>query len=128
MQPTLVHAGVMDSQKPPLEFTLPVKHLNGFDRFRRGLLRMLMISIPGALITIIPPHPCGMFIALIVGPVMGIITALDKAVFGEATITCPKCSEPLPLPAKLTGWPARFSCPKCKAMIEIRMPAKELKP
>ena len=122
MQPTLVNAGVMDSQKPPLSFTVPVKHLNGVDRARRGLLRMLMISVPGALITIIPPHPCGLFIAFVVGPVMGFITWLDKAVFGEASITCPKCGEALPLPAKLTGWPARFSCTHCKAMVELRLP------
>ena len=122
MQPTLVNAGVMDSQKPPLSFTVPVKHLNGVDRARRGLLRMLMISVPGALITIIPPHPCGLFIAFVVGPVMGFITWLDRAVFGEASITCPKCGEALPLPAKLTGWPARFSCTHCKAMVELRLP------
>ena len=122
MQPTVVHAGVMDSQRPPLSFTLPVLHLTGLDRVRRGALRMLMISVPGALVTIIPPHPCGLFIAFVVGPVMGFITWLEKAVFGAATITCPKCSEALPLPAKLTGWPARFSCTHCKAMVELRLP------
>ena len=44
MQPTVVHAGVMDSQRPPLSFTLPVVHLTGLDRVRRAPLRPARFS------------------------------------------------------------------------------------
>ncbi len=128
MTPTAVDIGVMDSQKPPMRVTLPVHHLGLAKRLGRGLLRMLFIAVPGLLIAIIPPHPCGLSIAFIAGPVMGLVVMLQQALFGEADITCPKCHETIPLPPRLSGWPARFSCPRCKAMVELRPVAPEHAP
>ncbi len=121
---TPVHLGVMDSQKPPACVELPVRHLSFGARAGRGALRMLLISVPAACASIFPPHACGLSVALLGGPIFGLITAWQQALFGEADVSCPKCAHTQRLPERLSGWPARFSCRECKAMLELR-PARE---
>lgn len=120
MRPTPVHIGVMDSQRPGAVVALPVRHLSFGQRLGRGVLRMVMVSLPGALFALFPPHLCGALVAVLGGPIAGLLAARSAAIFGAADIACPKCSQLIPLPQALTGWPARFPCPKCRAMVELR--------
>lgn len=120
MQPTQVHIGVMDSQKPGQVVSLPVRHLTMGQRVGRGLLRLVLVSLPGALFALLPPHFCGALVAVLGGPIAGLLAARAAAVFGGGDIACPKCAQQIPLPASLTGWPARFPCAQCRAMVELR--------
>lgn len=115
-----VHLGVMDSQRPPVRVELPVRQLSFGARAGRGALRMLMISVPATCAAIFPPHACGLSVALLGGPIFGLLVAWQQALFGEAEVSCPKCTHGQPLPERLSGWPARFSCAACKAMLELR--------
>ncbi|MGV3620740.1 MAG: hypothetical protein ACO1OB_07980 [Archangium sp.] len=120
MQLTPVQIAVMDSQKEAPVVSLPVRHLTMGQRAARGVLTMLAISLPAALFALLPPHFCQALVALIGGPIAGLIRARGAAIFEPADITCPKCDQTIALPKNLTGWPARFPCPKCRAMVELR--------
>lgn len=121
MQPTSVHIGVMDSQKTGQVLSLPVRHLTMGQRAARGLVLLLAVSLPAALLALLPPHFCQALVAIIGGPIAGLLRARSAAIFEPADIPCPKCGQTIPLPDKLTGWPARFPCPKCRAMVELRL-------
>lgn len=79
MQPTQVHIGVMDSRKPGQVVSLPVRHLTMGQRVGRGLLRTVMVSLPGALF---PPHFYGALVAVLGGPIAGLLAARAAAVDG----------------------------------------------
>lgn len=120
MEPTPVHIGVMDSRKAGQVLALPVRHLTMRQRAGRGVVLMLAVSLPAALFALLPPHVCQALVAVIGGPLAGLLRARSAASFEPADITCPKCAQTIALPKNLTGWPARFPCPKCRAMVELR--------
>lgn len=93
MQPTQVHIGVMDSRKPGQVVSLPVRHLTMGQRVGRGLLRMVMVSLPGALFALFPPHFCGALVAVLGGPIAGLLAARAAAVDGLAGAV-PVCAVP----------------------------------
>ncbi|MFT3710680.1 MAG: hypothetical protein QM817_23910 [Archangium sp.] len=120
MTPTPLRAGVMDSQRPGLDVTLPVLRLSTGARVGRALVRLGIVSGIGLALVPVPLlHACGAITALIVGPIAAIFAFRGRAKVGAGNITCPKCSQPLPVPDALVGWPARFQCLQCKAMIEL---------
>ena len=121
MEPTPVRVGVMDSARPGLVVTLPVQQLSQGARAWRGLKRMLLVSAVGVLLIPVPlMHLCGLGVALLAGPIAGVFAWQSKAVFGGGEVPCPKCSQAVPLTAKLAGWPARVHCQKCGAMVELQ--------
>jgi hypothetical protein len=123
MTPTPLRAGVMDSQRPGLDVTLPVLELSTGARVGRALLRLGIVSGVGLALVPVPLlHLCGALIALVAGPIAAIFAFRGRARLGAGQITCPKCTEALPVPDRLIGWPARFQCLACKAMIELRPP------
>lgn len=122
LTPTPLRAGVMDSQRPGLVVTLPVLQLSTGARVLRALKRLALVSGIGLLIVPVPLlHVCGAVIAGVAGPIAAVFAFTARALVegkGEVMV-CPKCSKTLPLPAQLVGWPARFQCLECKAMIEL---------
>lgn len=124
MEPTSVRVGVMDSARPGLVVTLPVHQLSAGARAWRALRRMSIVSGVGLVLLLVPlMHVCGFVIALLAGPIAGAFAWKDSALIGTGEVPCPKCSEVVPLPAKLSGWPARVHCPKCGAMVELQLAA-----
>lgn len=120
MQPTPVRVGVMDSQRPGLVVTLPVDHLSSGARALRALLRLGIVSGVGVVVMLIPlVHLCGLTVALLGGPIAGVLTFRQSALIGAGSVSCPKCSEQVAMPPGLAGWPARVHCPKCGAMVEL---------
>jgi hypothetical protein len=110
----------MDSQRPGLVVTLPVLELSTGARVVRALVRLGIVSGIGLLILPVPlMHLCGVITAAVVGPIAAVFAFRGRARVGAGSITCPKCAQPLPVPDKLIGWPARFQCLDCKAMIEL---------
>lgn len=120
MQPTPVHVGVMDSQRPGLVVMLPVAPLSSAARMVRGLLRMALVSGIGLVVLLIPLlHACGAVVAVLAGPIAGFFAWRQAALIGAGEVACPRCTQPLAMPAKLAGWPARTHCQKCGAMVEL---------
>ncbi|MBL8914884.1 MAG: hypothetical protein JNM17_29535 [Archangium sp.] len=120
MTPTPMRAGVMDSQRPGLVVTLPCRELSTGARVGRALLRLAIVSGIGLAILPVPlMHVCGAIVAAVAGPIAAVFAFRGRAVVGPGEISCPKCSKPLAVPAKLIGWPARFQCLDCKAMIDL---------
>lgn len=125
--PTPVRVGLMDQRRPEIVATLPVRHLGGLERLRRGAGRglgvmggLLLIGNFALLIFPVPHlHLCLFPIALILGPVLGFTTWQDRVVLTEADLCCPRCRAQVTVPAGLGGWPARFNCRRCGIMVEL---------
>lgn len=125
MQPTPVRVGVMDSQRPGLVVTLPVEQLSSGARVMRGLLRMAIVSGIGLVVLLIPlVHACGALVAVFAGPIAGFFAWRQAALIGSGEVACPRCTQPVTMPAKLAGWPARLHCQQCGAMVELN-PAEQ---
>lgn len=126
-QPTPVRIGMMDSQKPQVVRTLPVRHLSGLERLwrasRKGLGWMTLLLVFGNLAFLIVPlphfHLCLFPIAFVVGPVLAAFAWRDRVLIAKLELPCPRCSEPVTAPENLGGWPARFNCHRCGIMVEL---------
>jgi hypothetical protein len=129
LQPTLVRIGVMDSRKPQAIITLPARHLRGFERLRRAAWRLLVVSglglVVGNVAVLIFPLPhvhfCLVPISLVIGPIAGVVAWRDSALLASTEVHCPRCGELATVPSGLAGWPARFSCLHCSAMVELNL-------
>lgn len=128
MQATPVRVGVMDSSKPGVVVSLPVHRLSPLERFSRAALRGLLISGIGVGVALMPLlHACGLVMALVAGPIAAAFALRAQVTFGGGAVPCPRCSEPVELTARLSGWPARVHCGKCGAMVELN-PAETAAP
>jgi hypothetical protein len=129
LQPTLVRIGVMDSRKPQAIITLAARHLRLVERFRRAAWRLLVVSgvglVVGNVAVLIFPLPhvhfCLVPISLIIGPIAGVVAWRDRALLASTDVHCPRCSELARVPPGLAGWPARFNCMHCSAMVELNL-------
>ncbi|MEW5737669.1 MAG: hypothetical protein AB1938_02020 [Myxococcota bacterium] len=129
MEPTWVRIGVMDSRRPQAVATVPARPLGQFERIRRGLMRMLLVSgvllLVGNVGLVMVPiphvHLCLFPLAFILGPIVGVAAWRDRAVLGQGAIACPRCGAEVALPAELPGWPARVTCERCAIMVEINL-------
>lgn len=121
MTPTPLRAGVMDSQRAGIVVTLPVRELSTGARVGRALVRLAIVSGIGLALVPVPlMHVCGAITAAVAGPIAAVFAFRGRAVVGAGEISCPRCSKPLQVPGKLIGWPARFQCLDCKAMIDLQ--------
>lgn len=128
MEATPVRVGVMDSSKPGTVVPLPLQKLSVPARLGRAALRGLAVSGIGVGVALMPLlHGCGLVTALLVGPIVAAFALRSSVLFGEGEVPCPRCSEPVKLPPKLAGWPARVHCGKCGAMVELN-PVEEKTP
>jgi hypothetical protein len=111
-----------DAERPGLVVTLPVQHLSVGARAWRAFLRMSIVSGVGLVLIPVPlMHACGLVIALLAGPIAFAFALKHSALIGEGEVPCPKCREVVPMPRKLSGWPARVHCQKCGAMVELQL-------
>ncbi len=119
----------MDSRKPQAIITLAARHLRRFERLRRATWRFVVISgaglVVGNVAVLIFPVPhvhfCLFPISLVIGPIAGVVTWRDRALLASTDVPCPRCGEPATVPAGLAGWPARFNCLHCSAMVELNL-------
>lgn len=118
----------MDSLRPGLVVTLMAEHFTFSRRVLRGLLRGFAIGgaafvIENFLLLVIPVphiHLCTLPLTLVLGPIISFLTFRNRVELAAAEIPCPRCAEKVNVPDRASGWPARFNCPHCAIMIELR--------
>lgn len=127
MEPTFVRIGMMDSTRPGLVVTLPARHLSRFERLRRALVRMSLVSvialfISNLMLLVVPAphvHLCSLPLAIILGPLVGFLVWRQRALLAASEIECARCRKPVAVPANHPGWPARMNCLHCGIMVEL---------
>ena len=117
----------MERRRPELVSVLPIRHLNQLERLWRaaksslvvmgvllllGNLAILMIPIPHF-------HLCLFPLAFVLGPIVAIMSWRDRVLFSQTDLPCPRCQKNVTIPEGLGGWPARFNCDSCAAMVEL---------
>lgn len=127
MEPTPVRIGMMDSTRPGVVVTLSARHLTRFERLRRALGRMAIVSAIALLVSnfmllVVPAphlHLCSLPLAIIVGPLVGFLSWRERALLAAGEIECARCRKPVSVPANKPGWPARMNCLHCGIMVEL---------
>lgn len=121
---------MMDSRRPQAVLSLPAQHLSVRQRLARAAWRFfavtgggLVVGNVGLLMFPFPHlHLCLFPLALIAGPLVAWFGWDTRVLLGSGELPCPRCHETVPVPAGLTGWPARFNCTRCAIMIELTPP------
>ncbi len=127
MEPTSVRIGMMDSTRPGLVVTLSAHHLTRFERLRRALVRMTIVSVialfvSNMMLLVVPAphlHLCSLPLAIILGPLVGFLAWRQRALLAAGEIDCARCRKPVTVPANHPGWPARMNCLHCGIMVEL---------
>lgn len=130
--PTPVRVGIMERRGPEVVETLPVRHLRAFDRVlraaRRGSVVMGVLLVVGNVAFLMLPAPhlhlCLFPLAFVLGPLVALFSVRDVVLLGAAQLPCPRCQKPVDVPEGLSGWPARFNCNSCAAMVEVNAVAR----
>jgi len=117
----------MDRRRPELVSTLAVRHLSVLERLFRSAKRSLAVMgvmlLVGNLAIVFFPiphlHLCLFPLAFVIGPVVAFASWRDHVLFPQTVLPCPRCQNPVTVPEGLGGWPARFNCDSCAAMVEL---------
>lgn len=117
----------MERQGPAVVATVMVTHLRWFDRLWRGGKRGLIVTgvllIVGNLALLMVPAPhvhiCLFPLAFALGPIVAAFGLKDRVLVSAGELPCPKCQKPVEIPDGLGGWPVRFNCNSCAAMVEL---------
>jgi len=126
-QPTPVRVGIMERRRPEVVATLDVRHLNGLERAWRSTKRsfavmgvMLLLGNLAVLFFPIPHvHLCLFPLAFVLGPIIAFMSWRDRVLLPKTDLPCPRCQANVTIPEGLGGWPARFNCDACAAMVEL---------
>ena len=131
MEPTPVRIGMMDSTRPGLVAMLSARHLTRWERARRALIRMMVVSgvalfIANFMLLMIPAphlHFCSVPLAILLGPFVAFLAWRQRVLLGPAEVACARCHKPVAVPANHPGWPARINCLHCGIMVELTLAA-----
>jgi hypothetical protein len=130
VEPTSVIIRMMDSRRPGVVAMIPAQHLRASQRLKRALRQMFIVGgsallVSNLMLLFVPAphlHLCSLPLAIVIGPIVGIVTWRSRVLLAESQIECPRCCDSLTVPAGLAGWPARFNCVHCAIMVEIHPP------
>lgn len=117
----------MERRRPELVSILPIRHLNLLERLWRSMKRSLVVMggllMAGNVAFIFFPiphvHLCLFPLALILGPIIAIMSWQDRVLLSQTELPCPRCQNNVTIPEGISGWPARFNCDSCAAMVEL---------
>ena len=126
-QPTPVRVGIMERHRPEIVATLAVRHLNVPERLFRSLKRssvvmgiMLLVGNVAVVFFPIPHlHLCIFPLAFVLGSIIAFTSWRDRVLLPQTELPCPRCQANVTVPEGLGGWPARFNCNACAAMVEL---------
>lgn len=127
MRPTPVRLGIMDSRRPGLVAVLPATHLGLLRRLARATKRFVVASLASlvglnVLLLFVPVPWVHLFtvpVALLLAPVLGVLTIRQRVLFGACEVACPRCARPVAIPQDFPGWPARINCLACGIRVEL---------
>lgn len=117
----------MERRRPEVVAMLPVRHLNVPERVWRSVKRsgvfMGIVLLVGNVSVIFLPiphvHLCIFPIAFVIGPLIALFSWRDRVLLPQTDLPCPRCAQNVTIPEGLGGWPARFNCDACAAMVEL---------
>ncbi|MBM4780549.1 MAG: hypothetical protein GQE15_22865 [Archangiaceae bacterium] len=126
-RPTPVRVGIMERRRPELVSILPIRHLSLAERLWRSAKRSLIVMgslllVGNAALILFPAphiHLCLFPIACVLGPIIAIMSWQDRVLFPQVELPCPRCQKSVTIPEGIGGWPARFNCDSCAAMVEL---------
>ena len=124
---TPVRVGIMERKRPELVTMLPIRHLSLFERVLRAGKRSLIVMgtllmLGNAAVLMIPIphfHLCLFPLAFVLGPIIAIMSWRDRVLCSQTDLPCPRCQKTVTIPEGIGGWPARFNCDSCAAMVEL---------
>jgi hypothetical protein len=117
----------MERKRPELVTMLPIRHLNLAERLlragKRSLVVMGVLVLLGNVAFILMPiphvHLCLFPLAFVLGPIVAIMSWQDRVLIPQTELPCPRCQNNVTIPEGIGGWPARFNCDSCAAMVEL---------
>lgn len=126
-RPTPVRVGIMERKRPELVSILPIRHLSLFERMlragKRSLVVMGVLVLLGNVAFILMPiphvHLCLFPLAFVLGPIVAFMSWRDRVLLSQTELPCPRCQKSVTIPDGIGGWPARFNCDSCAAMVEL---------
>lgn len=126
-KPTPVRVGIMERKRPELVSILPIRHLSLFERVlragKRSLIVMGVLVLLGNVAFILMPiphvHLCLFPLAFVLGPIVAFMSWRDRVLLSQTELPCPRCQASVMIPDGIGGWPARFNCDSCAAMVEL---------
>jgi hypothetical protein len=127
VEPTSVRIGMMDSRRPGVVTVLQARHLTRAQRLARALRRfvvaaLLSVVVLNVLLLFVPVpvlHLCTLPAAVLVAPILTVVTFRQTVLLAACEVPCPRCGEPVAFPADFPGWPARRNCLGCGIMVEL---------
>lgn len=124
---TPVRVGIMERKRPELVTMLPIRHLTLLERMLRAGKRSFIVMgglvLLGNVAFILMPiphvHLCLFPLAFVLGPIVAVMSWQDRVLLAQTELPCPRCQNPVTIPDGIGGWPARFNCDSCAAMVEL---------